>query len=103
MAERLDNFNWDDENGRPGYPWDDWSDGSTWRILQVALQSMASQIYLRANSTPDRGARVSFLDDPPGIRFQFYPLNEPDRRKRARLLEQREARKQERRNGGVDP
>ena len=37
MAERLENYEFGKASGRPPkYPWDEWLDGSTWRITRGA-------------------------------------------------------------------
>lgn len=50
MAERIDRIA---QHGRARYPWDEWLDGSAWRIsrgvdFDCPVNSMASIIYQRA-------------------------------------------------------
>lgn len=53
MAERIDNIT--PLRGRPPlYPWDEWLDGSAWRITQgedfdVTAETMAQMVRLRAS------------------------------------------------------
>lgn len=75
MAERITHFT-PRPDGRPAlYPWDEWLDGSAWRIRRgedftVAPESMATQIR---NTARDRGgrARARLTPDGEGVEFQF--------------------------------
>jgi hypothetical protein len=80
MAERIDALG--PVRGRPQlYPWDEWMDGSAWRIRRgddflVSATSMAAQLRIRGNRLGvDVSARVVDEDT---VEFQF--LVEPPER-----------------------
>jgi hypothetical protein len=80
MAHRLEDFSWDGKNkGRSKYPWNEWTDGNTWEIVQgedfftvpptmvVMLHNRARTMNLkvRTSSYVKRGGQVC-------IAFQFW-------------------------------
>lgn len=77
MAERIDALGSVRRGRPPLYPWDEWTDGSAWRItrgvdFEVSAQSMASMIRIRANNT---GVVASAnVVDGDTVEFQFTPL-----------------------------
>lgn len=75
MAERIDNLT-PFRGRRAMYPWEQWMDGSAWRIrrgedFQVSAESMAQHIRNRAR---DRGmsAHARLTDDGDGVDFQVF-------------------------------
>lgn len=90
MAERLDHYDWSANRRRTNYPWDEWCDGSIWRVKQgedfeVSARSLESTLRAKAkviNKTAkvriEQGPKTALgSDEPQGIVvFQFV---EPDR------------------------
>lgn len=80
MAERIDTFSKPPRTGgRPAlYPWPEWMDGSTWRIVQgedfkVPATSMAQTIRVTAWR---RGVPVRVFVHGDSVEFQFTPQAE---------------------------
>lgn len=73
MAERLSNFT-PRPDGRPAiYPWEQWSDGSGWRITRgvdfaIPASNMAAVIRAYAHRT---GQRASARVEGDAVEFQF--------------------------------
>jgi hypothetical protein len=81
MAERIDALG-PVKGGRPPlYPWDEWMDGSAWRIRRgddflVSAYSMAAQLRIRGNNC---GVGVSArVADKDTVEFQFR-VEHPER------------------------
>lgn len=78
MAERIDNVT--PLRGRaPIYPWDEWTDGSAWRIrrgvdFETSTQSMRSVLTTYAGRN-NLNVRTS-VPDASTVEFQFYAVEE---------------------------
>lgn len=75
MAERIDNLT--PLRGRRSiYPWDEWMDGSAWRIrrgedFEVSAESMAQHIRNRARDG-GMSAHARLTDDGEAVEFQIF-------------------------------
>jgi hypothetical protein len=73
VAERITHFS-PRRVGRPAlYPWDEWMDGSAWRItrsvdFEITPKSMATTLYAHAAR---QGRSVKVLIDGDAVEFQF--------------------------------
>lgn len=80
MAERIASLGPVRVGSTPLYPWDEWMDGSAWRIRRgedfaVPVKSMASMIRIRGNQF-GVGASARIVDENT-VEFQFEaPLDE---------------------------
>lgn len=78
MAERISQFS-PRRIGRPAlYPWDEWTDGSAWRITRgvdfdISPKSMSGILYGYATR---QGSSVKVAVDGDAVEFQFAPLVE---------------------------
>lgn len=74
MAERIEALGPVRGGARALYPWDEWMDGSAWRIhrgedFEVSVTSMAAMLRIRGRN---RGVPVSArIADPRTVEFQF--------------------------------
>ncbi len=73
MAERLDDFTFRGAGGAL-YPWDEWFDGSIWRLVKgvdylVATPTMRSNIY---NEAVRRGLKARTGETEGGLVVQAY-------------------------------
>lgn len=71
MAERLENF--DFTEARTKYPWHEWADGSTWRLVHGEdftneTKVMRSVLYKQAR---EKGLRVRVHRDGDDLIFRF--------------------------------
>lgn len=79
MAQRIEAFSGGTAH-RGAYPWDEWMDGSIWRVFQqedfplTTIDGFRSTLAARARAQNKkvRTARIR-LDKKEGIEFQFYP------------------------------
>jgi hypothetical protein len=61
------------------YPWDEWTDGSTWQIRRgedydVATENMRVNLHMRARHLPGKVKTTKFVDAASeGLIFQFLP------------------------------
>lgn len=77
MGERIESF--ETRQGRPAiYPWNEWTDGSAWRIrrgrdfeIEPALMAQAIRVHGRRNGVP-----ASASVDGECVEFQFTPSQE---------------------------
>jgi hypothetical protein len=81
MGRRLDSFPGDASSGRRKYPWDEWTDGSTWEIRRgddydVATENMRVNLHMKADSLGCKVRTRKFEDDDQGegLIFQFIDL-----------------------------
>ncbi len=76
MAERLENYEFANKAGRPlKYPWDEWLDGSVWRITRGAdfdakPSSVRSGVY---RSAQQRGLRTESRIEGDSVIFRATP------------------------------
>ncbi len=80
MAERLEHYEFgNNKAGRPlKYPWDEWLDGSTWRITRgtdfdAKPSSVRSEVY---RSAYQRGLRIESRIEGDSVIFRASPKNE---------------------------
>jgi hypothetical protein len=88
MGHRLDSFDFQPPQPprRPTkYPWDEWTDGSIWQILQgrdydVATRSVQASLFSHATSTDLRvRTRRVFVDGRDGLVFQYFHRSQLER------------------------
>jgi len=79
MGRRLDSFPGEPSPGRRKYPWDEWTDGSTWEIWRgndydVVTENMRVNLHMKADSLDCKVRTRKFEDDDQGegLIFQFY-------------------------------
>lgn len=77
MAERIETYQWKmGGGGGSKYPWDEWADGTIWRLTKeedfpyANAKSLRVRLYKVAN---ERGMKVrSAIEDGGALVFQFY-------------------------------
>jgi hypothetical protein len=79
MGRRLDAFPGEPSGAPRRYPWDEWTDGSTWEIRRgedydVATENMRVNLHMKADSTRCKVRTRKFEDDDQGegLIFQFF-------------------------------
>jgi hypothetical protein len=89
MARRLDAFPVGDQpRGQRKYPWDEWTDGSTWEIRRgedydVATENMRVNLHMKADSLLRKVRTRKFDDDHgEGLIFQFVESEEGEEARR---------------------
>ena len=80
MAEKLESYEFSGR-GHGCYPWDDWCDGSIWRIVcgedyTVRTSSMRSQLAIKAKKLGMKVRTSQVRNKKDELVFQFY--NEED-------------------------
>jgi hypothetical protein len=85
MGRRLDAFPGEPSRGLRRYPWDEWTDGSTWEIRRgedydVATENMRVNLHMKADSLSAK-VRTHKFDDGhgEGLIFQFFALQEAEK------------------------
>ena len=84
MGRRLDTFPGEAPRGQRKYPWDEWTDGSTWEIRRgedydVATENMRVNLHMKADSLRCKVRTHKFEDDDQseGLIFRFFDF-EPE-------------------------
>lgn len=81
QGERIEGFTFKGP-GRSKYPWNEWTDGATWRIRQnsdytISTANMQISLHMRARSKSLSVQTEKFTDhDGEGLVFQFTPNEE---------------------------
>lgn len=75
MATKLKTFSFTGKSGGIRYPWDEWSDGSIWKVCRgkdftTTTTNFRTGIYVKA-ATLGMAAHVS-VPDGDTVVFQFY-------------------------------
>lgn len=83
MAERVEVSIAGRTHSRKAYPWNDWGDGSTWKLKQgedyfVPDTSFRGVVYAAAAT---RGMRAKTQSIPGGMLIQFVPVTLPVKKK----------------------
>ena len=84
MARRLAGFPGKTPRDQRRYPWEAWTDGSTWEIRQgedydVATENMRVNLHMKASSLSLKVRTRKFEDDRgEGLVFQFYRSQEAE-------------------------
>lgn len=72
MAEQLDTFTFPGPGRRSLYPWDEWLDGSVWRLIEGEDFSTSPKAFMRAANAAGarRGLTVQTTSDGPAVVIQ---------------------------------
>jgi hypothetical protein len=78
MAERVDSSLLTSTRNKHDYPWDDWLDGSTWKVVKgvdftVPVSSMRSECYIQAAKRKGK-ALTHATKTGDGLIFRFEPF-----------------------------
>lgn len=89
MARRLEAFPGEESSGLRRYPWDEWTDGSTWEIRRgedydPVTENMRVNLHMRADALGIKVRTKKVRDeDGEGLVFQFF---DPDAEEATELL-----------------